>query len=363
MEDKTMNERECIRIITQSIQQKKTKIILKESTIKFEDLLQRVLQKDPRMLVCIKGFSYQVSSRRNDPKKDYVVTMTYDHEAPQNINEIIVDDLRFDLYRYKGERPIDLHIVTSNISSLQRRLDQSKNHYVNLYEGMRGYRIRYTSCDYSSYMVCHVIFSYVLPNEQFFMYLNKSYDASRKIVYQITRNLKLPPQVKIFLAYSYLQQNCIYDHYATGGIELNVIKNPFSHFSYGPIIENKGICSGISFALRNLLLLMGIECMVIDGSLINGRVGHAWNIVKLGRSYYHIDAVTNIDDETVCMSHFMKSDKQMRENHVWDQQYFPKCSSAYDQAQIKRWLQVNGSQLIRYGIDRKIVYPELTFEQ
>ena len=55
--------------------------------------------------------------------------------------------------------------------------------------------------------------------------------------------------------------------------------------AYGPLVEKKGVCEGISLAVYRLLLEAGIDNRQIQGVSgygVGDGINHAWNIVKLG---------------------------------------------------------------------------------
>jgi len=56
----------------------------------------------------------------------------------------------------------------------------------------------------------------------------------------------------------------------------------------GSLIAGKCVCAGYARGVQYLLQRMGIECLRVSGYAKGER--HAWNIVKCGRKYYHIDA-------------------------------------------------------------------------
>jgi transglutaminase/protease-like cytokinesis protein 3 len=91
-----------------------------------------------------------------------------------------------------------------------------------------------------------------------------------------------------------------------------------------------GVCEGYSYAMKLLLNAVNIECKVITGSA-NGP--HAWNLVKLGGSYYHVDVT--FDDPVVnggtmnVLRHdyFNLTDDEIKKDHTWDTTKYPVCNS------------------------------------
>lgn len=59
--------------------------------------------------------------------------------------------------------------------------------------------------------------------------------------------------------------------------------------SYGAIMNGSAVCQGYSFAYKHLLKMIGINGFIVTSD----EMGHAWNCVKLGENYYHIDITSN----------------------------------------------------------------------
>lgn len=58
---------------------------------------------------------------------------------------------------------------------------------------------------------------------------------------------------------------------------------------YSVFVGKKSVCAGYSRAVQYLLNQLGIECIYVVGTAQN-QEAHAWNIVKCGENYYHLDA-------------------------------------------------------------------------
>ena len=94
-------------------------------------------------------------------------------------------------------------------------------------------------------------------------------------------------------------------------------KSPESHCDSSVFFTNKTVCDGYARALTLLLQKAGFEAYYV------GNEDHAWTIVRIYNSYYHIDACH--DDELNDYSHFLVSDKGLK-----------KCSSYHDNWAIPR---------------------------
>jgi len=63
---------------------------------------------------------------------------------------------------------------------------------------------------------------------------------------------------------------------------------------YGALIEQYAVCDGYAHAMQLLGRLAGLDMIYIDG---HASEPHAWNVIKLNGSYYHVDATWNDRDE------------------------------------------------------------------
>ena len=78
---------------------------------------------------------------------------------------------------------------------------------------------------------------------------------------------------------------------------------------YGPLVENKGVCSGIASALEHALKNEGLDA-VSCGGWANNRPSagdsHQWNQVKVDGEWYNLDLTNDYDKKS--WIYFMKSD-------------------------------------------------------
>ncbi|MDR0286907.1 MAG: Ig-like domain-containing protein, partial [Clostridiales bacterium] len=54
---------------------------------------------------------------------------------------------------------------------------------------------------------------------------------------------------------------------------------------YDLFVNKSAICSGFARGFKYLMQLCGIQCMLVDSSVL----GHTWDLVKLGDNWYHVD--------------------------------------------------------------------------
>lgn len=100
------------------------------------------------------------------------------------------------------------------------------------------------------------------------------------------------------------------------GINYPAIK----HTAYGALIDGSAVCDGYSRAAQLLFLRSGVECLLVIGVCTNG-IGHAWNMVKLDGSWYHLDVTW--DDGSLSKDYFLVTDAFMQQSRTWDTTVFP----------------------------------------
>ncbi|MDO4962270.1 MAG: transglutaminase domain-containing protein [Eubacteriales bacterium] len=76
-------------------------------------------------------------------------------------------------------------------------------------------------------------------------------------------------------------------------VRYDKLKKDYSHEIIGPLGQGVGVCEGIAKSVKILCDALGLWCIIaICGN--NPEKGikyrHTWNIVKLGKTYYHLDA-------------------------------------------------------------------------
>lgn len=92
--------------------------------------------------------------------------------------------------------------------------------------------------------------------------------------------------------------------------------------SYGALVRGKALCGGYSRAFSVVMHEMGYECEYITGTTDGGP--HAWNLVKLGGEYYHVDLTWDDLDGDPCAliySYLCLPDDEMYRTHTIDKSF------------------------------------------
>lgn len=128
--------------------------------------------------------------------------------------------------------------------------------------------------------------------------------------------VKMTEKEKELYIHDFICQNVRYDK----------LKKAYSHEIIGPLGQGVGVCEGISKSVKILCDSLGIWC-VIAVSDANPQKGikyrHAWNVVKIGGKYYHLDATFDNSlglPEEIRHDYVNLSDQQIFRDHepvIW----------------------------------------------
>ena len=136
--------------------------------------------------------------------------------------------------------------------------------------------------------------------------------------------------------HDYVVNNTKYDY--SNYLNDNIPDTSFN--AYGSLILGKAVCEGYSKAFKLLCDLSGLECMLVEGkSRVSGSswINHAWNIVKIDGSFYHVDST--FDDpvmpngkDVLSYDYFNLTDKSLTTSHTWSKVQYPECSTNWTMA-------------------------------
>lgn len=95
--------------------------------------------------------------------------------------------------------------------------------------------------------------------------------------------------------------------------------------SYGAICNNIASDEGFARAMLYMCEQKSIECYYVDGTYKGTPI--AWNIVKVGENYYHLDASYQRIYDTGFQ---LLSTNEMKElGYAFDESYYPKCTKKF----------------------------------
>ena len=125
------------------------------------------------------------------------------------------------------------------------------------------------------------------------------------------------PWRQLQLLHDWLVRNIIYDRQ----------ENQEMNHAAAALLDGTTLCQGYAQAFQLIGLHLGFDVQMVTGE--SDGIGHAWNLVRLDGTWYHVD-VTHDDplpdggDETPARHiHFLRSDAIMAATHQWDRTTFP----------------------------------------
>ena len=133
------------------------------------------------------------------------------------------------------------------------------------------------------------------------------------------------------------------------------------------LFENKcGYCEAYAYAYKIVADMAGLDCRIAKGTL-NG-TPHAWNIVKIGGEYYHLD-VTGDDpvpdvEGRIIYNYFNLTDSEIARTHVYQKELSENISCTGTHYNYYRYnnLIVDSMDELENYINRKIDAGENTIE-
>lgn len=329
-------------------------------------VFRNVLKRERRLLAYLQN--YEATYLRKSLVQlcyDYDVLIQYQEPCPKSIDDVIVEDEDWDITALLvNGAPKEATVVTDDTERISKKMDNALYLLLSKYEGIHGWE---TSTAFfkklSSDASCRISYSYVLPLQQLRQYQGKARLAAKNIWREILGDANVPQFVKPFLALSYLTQECGYDQNAFDEVEFDATalpKDPVPHLAYGPLVEKRGICSGLAWAFKVLMDEANVECRCISGYLKEDmKTGHLWNLVKIDGQFYHVDPTWGIKDEGVFVSCLMQPDAMMKSTHLWETRQYPSARGMrFDYDYIEEYLFQNGADLVADGANERYLFPD-----
>ena len=127
------------------------------------------------------------------------------------------------------------------------------------------------------------------------------------------------------------KERYIHDFICTS-VRYDKLKKPYSHEIIGPLQQGVGVCEGIAKTVKLLCGCLGIECVIAVSEAAPDRgirYRHAWNVLKMGGNWYHLDATFDNSlgrGETIRYDYFNLGDKQLFRDHESLLYQAPPCS-------------------------------------
>lgn len=325
-------------------------------------ILDQAALADLHLLGCVVNWSINYTHGINKKIKMKVV---YDDYLPADFGDVVIDNGTWrpaDLLAKGGQLPPFVRVVTRDVdeAGLKKRIEEDIPKLKAAYLGPLsiGTQQRHKANGFTC-----VIIAFLTAIDQ------KQYESWQKMARRQVESISKsylggktpPPFLRVFLALSYIQQNCNYDDEAAAVIQANPeakLDNPHVLYPYGVICRGEGICEGISAAFKMFMDYCGVECLIVSGD-VDGE-GHKWNLVKLDEMYYHVDPSAGISGNGVYVGGFLKTDRDMaKANYVWDTDAYPSClGRRYNYYSVEDYIEDNGAELLSANIDPAYLMPD-----
>lgn len=225
--------------------------------------------------------------------------------------------LKYSLENYKKHITIQFNGGTYTIDEMNQMI------YRMLEELMEQYpKLSYVSYHMTSYGTVRpkviIEFTYALENINLLKTYNKQLDYK---VIELIKDL-ISPDMKDYEREWAIAKYLI-DHlmYAMRDTDL-------SHTMQGALMEGMGVCDGYTKSMMYLLNSIGVPTRFVTGTANGGP--HAWNLVKLGEGYYHVDLTwADADEEHIgnFYNYLNETDTYMKLTHVWEEEKYPKAEA------------------------------------
>jgi hypothetical protein len=93
---------------------------------------------------------------------------------------------------------------------------------------------------------------------------------------------------KVQAIYSYIIRNVEYDYKNLDNPDYSLKQS-----AYAALVNKTAVCQGYSSLFYYMALSAGLDSRIVVGKSVNAKGGieaHAWNVVKIGSSYYYVDS-------------------------------------------------------------------------
>lgn len=266
---------------------------------------------------------------QNDKVQEKVATYTHEDFKPENVYSDLEEiALRMDEEIMKGEDSFTVYLKDMDINELD-----NINHVVN---GIYGSGETYQQIGTVGNEYVRVTIK-VKRNINY--YVLKAYqdgepvpedDEKAKLLYERVKyildgNIRqgMSDYQKELILHDYLVEHCHYSENTDQSYESDIYR------AYGALVDEDAVCNGYAEAMQLMFDCIGIESEFVVGTADG--IDHAWNLVKIGDKWYHLDATWDdpLPDtgEKVMHPYFNVSDDVLSFNHTWNREEHPMAYS------------------------------------
>lgn len=160
------------------------------------------------------------------------------------------------------------------------------------------------------------------------------FDKSKILQHQQALKARIEKLARPAAAMSDVEKEQYIHDFICNSVTYDKLKKAYSHEIIGPLGHGVGVCEGMAKSVKALCNELGIWCIIVI-SEANPEKGikyrHAWNLLKLGKQYYHLDTTfdnTLSRESDVRYDYFNLSDEQIFRDHEPIIDRVPACSDS-----------------------------------
>lgn len=172
-----------------------------------------------------------------------------------------------------------------------------------------------------------------------FKVLKRTKNNVCKVIKEVYVTSDMTDYEKIVAANEWMAQNISYDIRYYQGLQYLPYE---SYTAQGALEKGVAVCEGYSYAFMEIMDMYGISCKKVNGYVKNGsgQQSHAWNLVRVGGKWYHVDSTLNdpvnkgkngkVDNtnKKAETTYLLVRDSFIKKNHTWNKSTYPKAQSS-----------------------------------
>ena len=346
----TTKESAAYAALLEGLKERRSEIPVDGDVSDGEALLRGAIARDPRLITQLSGIRTVGSSRR------FSFIFTYEEDAPE-LSDVTVAlcyaDALAALRRAAREYRRQVYVVAGkglDLSDCARFFLDTNGVAMPLLKSMRTEYDDFRTLPYDQYAFT---LKYRLGNTKLQMMKADTEKEARRVA-SLLFLPDMPAAAKIYLAHNYLCRTVTYQHNAETKLE-----KASKQCAYGALIEKLCVCQGFAEAFQMLMELGGVDCMLIEGTILSSGGGHAWNLVNPdGRRWSHLDSTWDSDSAHPRnrYAHFCVSDEAYRDKRSWDRNFIPTCdgdAAILDAA--RKYVRAHRSALLARGVPEDVL--------
>lgn len=350
-----------------------TEFILSGININIDALFEQVFNRSPKLTYIYKQGSAKIHYQEAFlGLMQHSNRMTIEYELPYKgfkLSDVIDDTGDLDIinfltkykHTYKAY-PINLPIATHNTDRIWDIISQNQKLIYDEFQGLDTFR-----CSYLPNRHITIVFDYRYDPVQIYNMEAASQNEAERLVKYLYGKGNIPQFLKVFLAFSYIQQSVKYDTTYIESMKRglkNLDISPELPFCVLGSASKRAISKGISEAFKLIMGRSGIECLIVRGKLNvpGGEDEYYWNMVKLNGMYYHVDVSWYVNNKGINVSRFMCNDRIFFNEHAWYEGTPDAKGCTFNYDHVEEYVNENINKLTASGIEKKYLIPDEIYD-